>query len=68
LSLKALEKNKRAADLVGKLTERLRQSTDRMDQITKRLIEVDLAEKEQEVRFRDAIRDITLVNPPAPKD
>ncbi|HEX4475998.1 MAG TPA: hypothetical protein VH142_13025 [Polyangiaceae bacterium] len=67
-SLKALEKNKKAADLVAKLTERLRQDGDRLDAITKRLIEVGLASNEQEVRFRDAIRDITLVTPPAPKD
>lgn len=68
LSLKALEKNKKAADLVAKLTERLRQGTDRLDAITKRMIEVDLAVKEQEVRFRDATRDINLVNVPAPKE
>lgn len=68
LSLKALEKNKKAGDLVAKLTERLRQAGDRLDAITKRLIEIDLAVNEQGVRFRDAIRDITLVNPPPPKD
>jgi hypothetical protein len=67
-SLKVLEKNKRAGDLVAKLTERLRLAGDRLDVITKRLIEIDLADKEQSVRFRDAIREITLVNPPAPKD
>jgi hypothetical protein len=67
-SLKVLEKNKKAADLVAKLTERLRQGTDRLDAITKRMIEVDLAVKEQEVRFRDASRDINLVNVPAPKE
>jgi hypothetical protein len=67
-SLKVLEKNKKAADLVAKLTERLRQGTDRLDAITKRMIEVDLAVKEQEVRFRDATRDINLVNVPAPKE
>jgi hypothetical protein len=64
LNLKALEKNKKAADLTAKLTERLRQGTDRLDVITKRLIEIELAVKEQEVRFRDAIRDIHLMAPP----
>jgi len=68
LSLKAIEKNKAAADLAAKLTERLRRDTDRLDAITKRLIEIDLANREQEVRFRDAIRDINLVAPPPPKD
>jgi hypothetical protein len=68
LSLKALEKNKKAADLVAKLTDRLRRDTDRLDAITKRLIEIDLAAREQEVRFRDALREITLLNPPPPKE
>lgn len=66
LNLKALEKNKKAADLTAKLTERLRQGTDRLDVITKRLIEIELAVKEQEVRFRDALRDIHLTTPPPP--
>jgi hypothetical protein len=64
LNLKALEKNKKAADLTAKLTDRLRQGTDRLDAITKRLIEIELAVKEQEVRFRDALRDIRLMMPP----
>jgi hypothetical protein len=64
LSLKSLEKNKKAADLTAKLTERLKQGLDRLDVITKRLIEIELAAKEQEVRFRDAIRDIHLLVPP----
>jgi hypothetical protein len=67
-NLKALEKNKHAADLVAKLTDRLRKDSDRLDVITKRLIEIDLAIREQDVRFLDAIRDITLTNPPPPKD
>ena len=68
LSLKAIEKNKKAADLAAKLTERLRRDTDRLDAITKRLVEIDLADREQQVRFRDAIREINLVAPPPPKD
>jgi hypothetical protein len=67
-SLKVLEKNKKAGDLVAKLMERLKVAGDRLDVITKRLIEIELAQKEQRVRFRDAIREITLVNPPPPKD
>jgi hypothetical protein len=39
-----------------------------MDQITKRLIEVKMAKNEQEVRFRDAVREIKLVAPPPPKE
>ena len=39
-----------------------------MEQITKRLIEVKMAMNEQEVRFRDAVREIKLLAPPPPKD
>ena len=68
LSLQAIEKNAQAADLRGKLTRRLGEITTRLDQITKRLIEVKLAINEQEVRFRDAVRDIKLVQGLPPKD
>jgi len=63
-SLKVLEKNKQAGDLVAKLMDRLRQAGDRLDAITKRLVEVDLALREQEVRFRDAIREVRLEQTP----
>jgi hypothetical protein len=68
LSLTAIEKNAQAGDLRIKLTNRLKEVSLRMDQITKRLIEVKMAKNEQEVRFRDAVREIKLVAPPPPKD
>jgi hypothetical protein len=68
LSLQAIEKNAQAADLRGKLTRRLTEVTTRLDQITKRLIEVKLQINEQEVRFRDAVRDIKLAAGLPPKD
>ncbi len=68
LSLRAIEKNTQAADLRVKLTKRLDEVTRRMEQITKRLIEVKMAMNEQEVRFRDAVREIKLLAPPPPKD
>jgi hypothetical protein len=68
LSLQAIEKNAQAADLRGKLTRRLTEVTTRLDQITKRLIEVKLAINEQEVRFRDVVRDIKLPVGLPPKD
>jgi hypothetical protein len=68
LSLTAIEKNAQAGDLRVKLTNRLKEVSLRMDQITKRLIEVKMAKNEQEVRFRDAVREIKLVAPPPPKE
>jgi len=68
LSLQAIEKNAQAADLRAKLTRRLQEVTSRLEQITKRLIELKLAINEQQVRFRDAIRDVRLLRAPPPKD
>lgn len=68
LSLTAIEKNAQAGDLRVKLTNRLKEVSLRMDQITKRLIEVKMAKNEQEVRFRDAVREIKLLAPPPPKE
>ncbi len=68
LSLQAIEKNVAAADLRAKLTRRLQEVTGRLDQITKRLIELKLAISEQQVRFRDAIRDVRLTKAPPPAD
>lgn len=68
LSLRAIEKNTQAADLRVKLTKRLDEVTKRMEQITKRLIEVKMAMNEQEVRFRDAVREIKLLAAPPPRE
>jgi hypothetical protein len=68
LSLQAIEKNPQAGDLRAKLTQRLNEIGTRMNQITKRMIELKLTANEQEVRFRDAIREIKLLAPPPPKD
>jgi hypothetical protein len=67
-SLKAIEKNVQAADLRQKLTRKLGDASSRIDQITKRLVEVELAMREQEVRFRDAINEIKILSVPPPKD
>jgi hypothetical protein len=60
-SLKAIEKNNQAADLRQKLSRKLGDASTRVDQITKRLIEVELSMREQEVRFRDAITEIQIL-------
>jgi hypothetical protein len=65
-NLKALEKNRTAGDLRDKLTERLAKNSLRLDEISKRLVEVDMKVNEQRVRFSDMIRSIKLLAPPKP--
>jgi hypothetical protein len=60
-NLKALEKNTAAADLRAKLTARLGADSARLDQVTKRMVEVDLSINEQQVRFADALRGLKVV-------
>ena len=66
-NLKALEKNKTAADLRDKLTERLAKNSLRLDEITKRLVEIEMRVNEQRVRFQDMIRSVKVLNPPQPE-
>jgi hypothetical protein len=65
-NLKALEKNAAAADLRAKLTARLAADSARLDQVTKRTIEVDLTLNEQRVRLNDALRGLKLFLPEQP--
>jgi hypothetical protein len=67
-NLRAIEKNPQAADLRQKLTRRLTDSSARLDAITKRTIELKLQIDEQQVRFRDAVRDLKLDAPLPVKD
>ena len=67
LSLQAIEKNNQAADLRAKLTKRLGEIQTRLDQLTKRLVEVRMVVNEQEVRFRDAVRELKLLAPLPPR-
>jgi hypothetical protein len=62
-NLKALEKNTAAGDLRARLTERLAADSSRLDLLGKRLIEVNLAINEQQVRMTEAIRAIRLAQP-----
>jgi hypothetical protein len=59
-NLKAIEKNKAAEDLRKSLTTRLSRSSARLDVVMKRLIELDLQTKEQELRFREAVKEIRI--------
>lgn len=67
-SLEAIRKNAQAADLRAKLARKLDDALERLEQITKRLVELTLALREQEIRFRDAILEIKVMNVPPPKD
>jgi hypothetical protein len=59
-NLRAIEKNKAAEDLRKTLTSRLSKSATRLDVVMKRLIELDLQSKEQELRFREAVKEIRI--------
>jgi hypothetical protein len=59
-NLKAIEKNKAAEDLRRTLTNRLSKSSSRLDVVMKRLIELDLQNKELGLRFREAAKEIRI--------
>ncbi len=65
--LKAIEKNKSAEGLRKKLTEQLAAVSARQDALTAQNIQVGNDLSELEIHWRDAIRIITLVDPPPPK-
>ena len=58
LSLRAIEKNKAAADLRRKLTVRLAGYGTKLDGITKRLVELTVKRSELVVRLTDSVRQL----------
>ena len=66
-NIKAIEKNVTAAALRDRLTKRLGEMALRLDEITKQLVETDAKLAELRVTFKEAIRDIKVVETPAPK-
>lgn len=62
-SLKAIEKNRLADQLRRDLTERLGKASTRLDEITKRVIVLDMQISEQTIRFRDLINPIKMTKP-----
>ena len=62
-SLKAIEKNKLADELRKTLTTRLAAALTRIDEITKRVIVLDMQVSEQSIRFRDLVSPIKMVKP-----
>ena len=65
-NLRSLEKNPAAAALRTQLTERLARTALRLNEISKRLVEIQLSQNEQRVRFGEALRAIKLTNPLPP--
>jgi hypothetical protein len=65
-NLRAIEKNKQADALRAKLTQRLAEAATRLDDLNKRIVEIDSKLAEQRVQFKEAIRDLKLTVPPAP--
>jgi hypothetical protein len=66
-NLKSIEKNPTAGELRKQLTDRLAKAATRLNEITKRLVEVRLSINEQRVRFLETVRGIKMLKPlPAP--
>ncbi|HEU4412614.1 MAG TPA: DUF4139 domain-containing protein [Polyangiaceae bacterium] len=65
-NLKTLEKNPAAAALRAQLTDRLAKAAVRLNEITKRLVEIQLAMNAQRVRFYEALRTVKVTAPPPP--
>jgi hypothetical protein len=65
-NLRAIEKNKLADALRAKLTARLAAAATRLDDLTKRIAELDSKLAEARVQFKEGIRDILVVAPPPP--
>jgi hypothetical protein len=62
-NLRAIEKNKTAEALRQKLTARLAENAGRLDDINRRVVELDSKLSEAGVQFSEAIRDLHLVVP-----
>ncbi len=67
-NLEAIRKNEQAADLRRKLTKKLDESATRFDKVQKRLVELSVATREQQIRFRDAVHDLRITTVPPPRD
>jgi hypothetical protein len=59
-NLLAIQRNKSAEDLRKRLTTRLSKASARLDDVTKRIIQVDMQAKELELRFREAVKQVQI--------
>ncbi len=62
-NLHAIEKNKSAEALRGKLTQRLAEVATRIDELTKQIVELDAKLAELRVQFKETLRDVKFVAP-----
>lgn len=65
-NLRAIEKNKTAEALRKDLTDRLAKAAARLDEITKRVIVLEMQINEQSIRFRDLINGIKMLKALSP--
>ncbi|WP_437738112.1 hypothetical protein [Sorangium sp. So ce1335] len=65
-NLRAIEKNRTADELRRELTDRLAKASVRLDEITKRVIVLEMQINEQQIRFRDLTNEIKLLAPLSP--
>jgi hypothetical protein len=63
-NLRAIERNKVADALRVKLTQRLAETANRLDEVTKQMVDLDSKLSELRVRFKEGVRDVKLWIPP----
>jgi hypothetical protein len=63
-NLRAIERNKVADALRAKLTQRLAETSNRLDEVQKKIVDLDSKLSELRVLFKEGIRDIKLWIPP----
>jgi hypothetical protein len=66
-NLRAIEKNKTADQLRTRLTARLAETSNRLDEIGKRVVEIDSKLAELRIQFKEALRDLKIVAPLPPR-
>ena len=66
-NLRAIEKNKTADALRATLTKRLTDTSNRFDEVTKKIVEVDSKLAELRIQFKELLRDVVVTQPLAPK-
>jgi len=63
-NLRAIEKNRMADALRATLTQRLTETSNKIDVLTKQKVEIDSKLAELHVRFKESLRDLSYVSPP----
>ncbi len=66
-NLRAIEKNRVADALRATLTQRLTETSGKIDVLTKQKVELESKLAELRVRFKEALRDVRYVSPPTPQ-